>query len=100
MIVDFGYKSNLANEALRVSRRNKFYHALIETVRKVPIYAPGGGFPSLGEIGKPSYTVAISEEESARQKEKADRDREAKRMAVPPVAVDTGVSSGVDIRPA
>lgn len=99
LIVDFGYKSNLANESLRTSRRNKFYCILIDTVRKLPITGPGGGGPSLGDVGKPSFSVSITPDEALAQKKKVEEDRATKRQAfVPPTLVDTGVSSGIDIQ--
>jgi hypothetical protein len=99
IIVGFGYKSNTANEPLRPSRRNRFYNALIEAVRRIPIYGPGGGGVTLGESSKPSYTVAILHEESMLHREKFLKKKEAKRL-VPSTEVkeDTAVSTGVSLR--
>ncbi len=38
-----GYKSNWSNEGLRSGRRSKFNIALLESLRKVNLRAPGGG---------------------------------------------------------
>jgi hypothetical protein len=98
LIVDFGYKSNTANEPLRLSRRNRFYNTLVKTLQKTPIYGPSGGGASLGVVSKPSYTVAISHESMANH-EKFLREEEAKRLArSTTVGEDTGVSTGVSLR--
>lgn len=73
------HRSNWSNEALTLQRRNKFICALVLILRKVPIYGPGAGDPSVGERGKPMYTVAVSDELARQQMEKATEEKRAKR---------------------
>ena len=47
--------------------------ALVLALRKVPIYAPGGGGAVLGSVDQPTYSVAVSNEQA-----EAARDRFAK----------------------
>ena len=74
------HKSNWHNEAVRVSRRSKFMCALTVAMRRIPIYAPGGGGEVLGGPTNPSYSVAVSDEVAAAAREKAEKDKEAARM--------------------
>jgi small-conductance mechanosensitive channel len=62
--INLGYKSNWSNENLRVARRSKFMCALLATLRKVQINAPGGGDVALGDAGRPAWSVSVSEEEA------------------------------------
>ncbi|CZR69410.1 uncharacterized protein PAC_19310 [Phialocephala subalpina] len=62
--INLGYKSNWSNEHLRVARRSKFMCALLATLRKVQINAPGGGDVSIGDASRPSYSVSVSDEEA------------------------------------
>ncbi|KAF8250789.1 hypothetical protein K440DRAFT_107756 [Wilcoxina mikolae CBS 423.85] len=41
--LEMRHRSNWANEALMLSRRNRFMLALVAILRRIPIYAPGGG---------------------------------------------------------
>ncbi|KAH8599462.1 Mechanosensitive ion channel-domain-containing protein [Bisporella sp. PMI_857] len=41
--VEICHKSNWHNETVRAARRSKFMCALVLALRKIPIYAPGGG---------------------------------------------------------
>lgn len=54
-------------------RRNKFMCALVQAMRKIPIYGPGAGDPGVGEEGKPMYTVAVSDEIAHANMEKANK---------------------------
>lgn len=54
--------------------------ALVLALRKVPIFAPGGGGLSLGDPGNPSYSVAISDEMAAQAREKAAKDADTARL--------------------
>ncbi|KAI1403282.1 Mechanosensitive ion channel-domain-containing protein [Hypoxylon fuscum] len=74
------HKSNWHNEAIRATRRSKFICALALALKKVPIYAPGGGSEALGGPTNPAYSVAVSDMEAAAARDKADREKEAKRM--------------------
>ncbi|KAI9761915.1 MAG: hypothetical protein M1840_001531 [Geoglossum simile] len=78
--VEIRHKSNWSNETLRASRRSKFMCALVLALRKVPVYGPGAGDPILGDIGKPTYAVAITDTEAVAQREEFAREKEAKRL--------------------
>lgn len=78
--VEICHKSNWSNETLRAARRSKFMCALILALRKIPIYAPGGGDAVLGDVGKPSYSVAISDAEAATRRGEFAAAKEAKRL--------------------
>ena len=54
--------------------------ALVLALRKVPIYAPGGGDAALGDLGKPTYSVSISDAEAAARRDAFAATKEAKRM--------------------
>jgi hypothetical protein len=77
---DIRHKSNWSNEALRSSRKSKFMCALVLALRKIPIYGPGGGDASLGDAGKPSWSVAISPADAIAAREKFNSDKDAKRL--------------------
>jgi hypothetical protein len=74
------HKSNWHNEAVRATRRSKFMCALTLALKRVPIYAPGGGGEPLGGPNNPTYSVAVNESIAARARDKADHDKDAKRM--------------------
>lgn len=59
--LEIRHKSNWSNEQLTLQRRNTFFCALVLILKKIPIYGAGRGDPSIGEEGKPMYTVAISD---------------------------------------
>src|SRR5208282_2130084 len=63
--VSFTHKSNWSNERLRASRSSKFMCALLAVVRKIPLYAPAGSKPLLGDEGRPLFTASLSEAEAA-----------------------------------
>lgn len=62
--LEIKHKSNWSNEQLTLQRRNKFFCALILILKRIPIYGAGKGDPSIGEEGKPMYTVAISDDKA------------------------------------
>ncbi|KAH7040089.1 Mechanosensitive ion channel-domain-containing protein [Microdochium trichocladiopsis] len=74
------HKSNWHNEAVRASRRAKFMTALVLALKRVPIYAPGGGGEALGGPTNPSYSVTVSDSDAARARDKAAQDKEALRL--------------------
>ncbi|KAI9820233.1 MAG: hypothetical protein M1827_005855 [Pycnora praestabilis] len=78
--VEIRHKSNWANETIRAARRSKFMCALVLALRKVPIYGPGGGDPPLGDMNKPSYSVAVTDTVAASNRETAAAAKEAKRL--------------------
>ncbi|KAI1494419.1 Mechanosensitive ion channel-domain-containing protein [Biscogniauxia mediterranea] len=75
------HKSNWHNEAVRATRRSKFMCALTMALKKVPIYPPGGGGEVLGGPTNPSYSVNVSDAEAAAARDKANREKEAARLA-------------------
>ncbi|KAF7502609.1 hypothetical protein GJ744_005450 [Endocarpon pusillum] len=80
LCVEIRHKSNWSNEAVRASRRSKFMCALVLALRKIPIYGPGAGDAVLGDIGKPTYSVAISDEQAAANKKEFSDAKDKKRM--------------------
>ncbi|KAL9100483.1 MAG: hypothetical protein Q9187_009358, partial [Circinaria calcarea] len=78
--VEIKHKSNWANETVRASRRSKFMCALVLALRKIPIYAPGGGGATLGSSDMPSYSVSISDAEAASNRDAFAKTKEEKRL--------------------
>ena len=78
--VEIRHKSNWSIETVRAARRSKFMCALVQAMRKVPIYGPGAGGPGAGDKANPTYSVAISDSEARENKQEFDKDKEAKRM--------------------
>ncbi|KAH9208782.1 Mechanosensitive ion channel-domain-containing protein [Leptodontidium sp. 2 PMI_412] len=74
--INLGYKSNWSNEKLRVTRRSKFMCALLSTLRKVQINAPGGGDVVIGDANRPAYSVAVSDEEAKMSQKKYLEEKE------------------------
>ncbi|KAJ9652409.1 hypothetical protein H2198_008330 [Neophaeococcomyces mojaviensis] len=96
--IEILHKSNWAIETVRAARRSKFMCALVLAMKKIPIYAPGGGGPAAGDKANPSYSVAISDAEAKANKEQFDKDKDAKRL-VPTASKDelsSATSSGAD----
>lgn len=88
LFVSIKHKSNWHNDSVRATRRSKFMCALAMALKKVPIYAPGGGNEALGAPGNPSYSVAVTDDFAAAGREKAAKDKEAARL-VPTKAAQT-----------
>lgn len=80
LVVSVKHKGNWHNEAIRAARRSKFMCALTLAMKKVPIYAPGGGGDALGGPSNPSYTVSVSDEVAAAAREKSAQEKDAQRM--------------------
>jgi hypothetical protein len=78
--IEIRHKSNWSNETVRAARRSKFMCALVLAIRKIPMYGPGGGDATLGDVGKPSYSVAISQEQAQANREEFATNKEKKRM--------------------
>lgn len=78
--VEIRHKSNWSNETVRAARRSKFMCALVLALRKVPIYCPGGGGLPLGDVGNPSYSVAVPDEVAVASRDKAAKKKEEKRL--------------------
>lgn len=98
--VEIRHKSNWANETVRAARRSKFMCALVLALRKIPIYAPGGGDAVLGSSDKPTYSVTVSDEQAAAARDAYAKTKEEKRLVPskkPDSTPDTAVSSATDI---
>lgn len=74
------HKSNWHNDGVRATRRSKFICALAAALKKVPIYGPGGGNEALGSVGNPSYSVTVTDEHAAKNRQDASDAKESKRM--------------------
>ncbi|KAI4106842.1 MAG: hypothetical protein LQ339_002814 [Xanthoria mediterranea] len=97
--VEIRHKSNWANETVRAARRSKFMCALVLALRKIPIYAPGGGDAVLGSSDKPTYAVTVSDEQAAAAREAYSKTKEEKRLVPskkPDSPTDAAVSSATD----
>ncbi len=94
--VEIRHKSNWSNETVRAARRSKFMCALVLALRKVPIYAPGGGGAPLGDPANPTYSVAVSDELAAAAREKAAKAKEEKRLvpSKPAISPSDGADKG------
>jgi hypothetical protein len=74
------HKSNWHNDAVRATRRSKFICALVKALKKVPIYAPGGGGEVLGGPNNPTYAVSVSDPVASAARDKAAKEKDAKRL--------------------
>ncbi|KAI0879848.1 Mechanosensitive ion channel-domain-containing protein [Annulohypoxylon maeteangense] len=74
------HKSNWHNEAIRATRRSKFMCALTLALKRVPIYAPGGGGEPLGGPANPSYSVTVTDSDASAARDNASKEKEGKRM--------------------
>lgn len=54
--------------------------ALVLALRKIPIYAPGGGDSVLGSSDKPTYSVTVSDEQAAAAREAFAAKKEGNRL--------------------
>jgi small-conductance mechanosensitive channel len=90
--IEIRHKSNWSNEAVRASRRSKFMCALVLALRKIPIYGPGAGDAALGDVGKPTYAVTISDEQAAANKKEFSDNKDKKRMIPKNVEEDADAS--------
>ena len=88
--VTIKHKSNWHNEVVRSTRRSKFMCALALALKRIPIFAPGGGADPLGGPENPAYSVSVSDEFAASARTKAADGREAARMvpSKPPISGD------------
>ncbi|KAK5998079.1 Mechanosensitive ion channel protein Msy2 [Cladobotryum mycophilum] len=74
------HKSNWHNDRVRSTRRSKFMCALTVALKKVPIYAPGGGSETLGGPNNPTYSVAVSNDWALSSRDDAAKAKESKRL--------------------
>ena len=95
LTVEIKHKSNWANETIRAARRSKFMCALVLALRKVPIYAPGGGGATLGSVDQPTYSVSVSDAEAAKAREAFAATKEGKRLAPTKPAAPTKTGTGL-----
>ncbi len=79
--------------------------ALVLALRRIPIYGPGCGDAILGDVGKPTYAVTITDAEAEANRAEFAAKKEAKRLfpsekpepkADDVVKKETGKSSGND----
>ncbi|KAK3344464.1 Mechanosensitive ion channel-domain-containing protein [Lasiosphaeria hispida] len=75
------HKSNWHNDVVRATRRSKFMCALALALKEVPINAPGGGGEPLGGPKNPTYAVAVTDDFAAEVRDKADKEKEAKKLS-------------------
>ena len=100
--VEIRHKSNWSNETVRAARRSKFMCALVLALRKIPIYAPGGGGAALGSADQPSYTVSIPDAQAASNRDAFDKAKDAKKLFptkkpnIPDKSPTRGATSGTD----
>lgn len=90
------HKSNWHNEAVRASRRARFMTALVLALKRVPIYAPGGGSEALGGPTNPTYSVAVSDADAARARDKAAQEKEALRLIPTKTTTDESEERAAD----
>lgn len=87
-------KSNWANETIRAARRSKFMCALVQALRRVPIYGPGGGSDALGSAANAQYSVTISDQIAKKNAEDAAKAKEASRLVPTPIDTVTKDADG------
>lgn len=95
--IECKHKSNWANETVRAARRSKFMCALVLALRKVPIYGPGCGDAALGSVGQPAFSVAVSPEDAAVQRDEFAAKKAAKRLLAKKEEEEKGTSTGADL---
>ena len=99
------HKSNWHDEMIRASRRSKFMCALASALKKIPIYAPGGGADALGAPENPTYSVTVSDDFAAKARQDSAKAKAEGRLVPPPgdpaeakEAEDAAIS-GINSRP-
>lgn len=73
------HRGNWSNDLVTAIRRNRFFTALPDIFRNIPIYAPGAGDPGLGEAAKPMYYVTIPDSQARENMEQTKREKAAKK---------------------
>ena len=73
--------------------------ALVLALRKVPVYAPGGGGAALGSSDSPSYSVAVSDAEAANARAAFSQAKEGKRLVPTAKAANRSSTSGTSSDP-
>lgn len=78
------HKSNWHNDSVRATRRSKFMCALALSLKKIPIYGPGGGGEALGGPTNPTYSVAVTDDFASLSRDECAKTKLAGRMMPPP----------------
>jgi len=73
-------QSNWSVEHIRAARHSKSICALVLALRKIPIFAPGGGAAALGDPTNPSYSVSVSDEMAVAAREKTAKVADTARL--------------------
>ncbi|KAL7276664.1 hypothetical protein RUND412_000324 [Rhizina undulata] len=84
--VEIIHKSNWANNSLTLQRRNRFFCALVQILKQIPIYGPGQGDATVGDQGKPMYTVTITDDKAQENMATAMEQKLSKRWDYTPPA--------------
>lgn len=82
--ISIKHKSNLHDDAVRITRRSKFMCALAVALKKIPIYGPGLGFEVLGGPTNPTYTVTVDNDFAVAARKEADKKKEEARLVPTP----------------
>lgn len=95
--IELRHKSNWSIESVRAARRSKFMCALVQALRRVPVYGPAGGGPAAGDKANPTYSVSITDSEAKENQQQFDLDKKAKRLVPTPKADEaTATSTSTD----
>lgn len=95
--IEIRHKSNWHNETVRAARRSKFMCALVLALRKIPIYAPGGGGEPLGGPTNPGYSVAVTDDWASAARDKAAKAKADHHMVPPPASTSSGAPPEGDV---
>lgn len=87
--VEIRHKGNYGNEVLRAARRSKFMCALVAALRRVPIYAPGGGGDAVGSSSNPSYSVSVDDSYAKEARDASAQAKDAGRLVPKAKIADT-----------
>lgn len=71
--------------------------ALVLALRKIPIYAPGGGDSVLGSSDKPTYSVTVSDTEAAAAREAFAKTKDGKRLVPTRKPEEAGEAEAVKV---
>lgn len=71
--------------------------ALVLALRKIPIYAPGGGDSVLGSSDKPTYSVTVTDAEAAANREAFAKTKEGKRLVPHKKSEEAGEAEAVKV---
>jgi hypothetical protein len=92
--IEIKHKSNWSNETIRAARRSKFMCALVLALKRVPVYAPGGGGAVLGSSDAPTYSVSLDPDQAKSNKDAFAAAKDAKKLVpTPPQAAGNTTTS-------